>query len=253
MKAKDYRSELEPVWCGGCGDFGVLKGLTQALADLEIAPEKLAVISGIGCSSRLPGYTRSYAFNTLHGRALPIASGLKLARPDMTTVVVGGDGDGFSIGLGHVPHAIRRNVNITYAVLDNGLYGLTKGQASPTTPRDVKERQHMAGAADEPLNPIMTVLAAGCGFVARSHAGNLPHVRDMLRQAITYPGFAFVQILAACVTFQAPGYATQLYDRTATLPDDYDPGDFMQAVAMARSERFFLGVLHRKEPVSATT
>jgi len=111
----------------------------------------------------------------------------------------------------------------------------------------------MAGAADEPLNPIMTVLAAGCGFVARSHAGNLPHVRDMLRQAITYPGFAFVQILAACVTFQAPGYATQLYDRTATLPDDYDPGDFMQAVAMARSERFFLGVLHRKEPVSATT
>ena len=253
MKAKDFRSEREPVWCSGCGDFGVLKGLTQALADLEIAPEKLAIVSGIGCSSRLPGYTNSYSFNTLHGRALPIASGLKLARPDMTTVVVGGDGDGFSIGLGHVPHAIRRNVNLTYAVLDNGLYGLTKGQASPTTPKDVKERQHLAGATDEPLNPLMIVLSAGCGFVARSHAGNLPHVREMLRQAISYPGFAFVQILAACVTFQAPGYAQQLFDKTAMLPEDHDRTDFMKAVEMARSERFMLGVLYQREVAATTT
>ena len=252
MKAKDYRSDLDPVWCSGCGDFGVLKGLTQALADLEIAPERLAVISGIGCSSRLPGYTRSYAFNTLHGRALPIASGLKLARPDLTTVVVGGDGDGFSIGLGHLPHAIRRNVNLTYAVLDNGLYGLTKGQASPTTPRDVKQQQHLAGQAEEPLNPLMIVLSAGCGFVARTHAGNLPHVRDMLRQAITYPGFAFVQILAACVTFQAPGYANQLFERTAMLPAGHDASDFMRAVEMARADRFMLGVLYRQEPAAAT-
>ncbi|HEU4940693.1 MAG TPA: thiamine pyrophosphate-dependent enzyme, partial [Candidatus Eisenbacteria bacterium] len=108
LKAKDYRTSLEPVWCTGCGDFGVLKGLTQALADLEIVPDKLAVVSGIGCSSRLPGYTRSYSFNSIHGRALPIATGLKLARPDITTIVVGGDGDGFSIGLGHIPHAVRR-------------------------------------------------------------------------------------------------------------------------------------------------
>jgi len=247
MKAKDYRSDLDPVWCSGCGDFGVLKGLTQALADLEIAPERLAVVSGIGCSSRLPGYTRSYSFNTLHGRALPIASGLKLARPDMTTVVVGGDGDGFSIGLGHLPHAIRRNVDITYAVLDNGLYGLTKGQASPTTPRDVKRRQHMAGEADEPLNPLMIVLSSGCGFVARTHAGNLPHVREMLRLAIAYRGFAFVQVLAACVTFQAPGYANELFARTAMLPADHDPGDFMRAVEMARSDQFMLGVIYRKD------
>jgi 2-oxoglutarate ferredoxin oxidoreductase subunit beta len=246
MKAKDYRSDLEPVWCSGCGDFGVLKGLTQALADLEVAPEKLAVISGIGCSSRLPGYTRSYAFNTLHGRALPIASGLKLARPEITTVVVGGDGDGFSIGLGHVPHAIRRNVDLTYAVLDNGLYGLTKGQASPTTSRDVKKRLGLAGESDEPLNPLMIVLSAGCGFVARTHAGNLAHVRDMLRQAITYPGFAFVQVLAACVTFQAPGYAQELYARTEMLPEDHDAGDFMRAVEMARADRFMLGVLYRR-------
>jgi 2-oxoglutarate ferredoxin oxidoreductase subunit beta len=249
MKAKDYRSELEPVWCSGCGDFGVLKGLTQALADLEVAPERLAVISGIGCSSRLPGYTRSYAFNTLHGRALPIASGLKLARPEITTVVVGGDGDGFSIGLGHVPHAIRRNVDLTYVVLDNGIYGLTKGQASPTTPRDVKRRQHLAGEDEEPIHPIMIVLAAGCGFVARTHAGNLPHVREMIREAIAYPGFAFVQVLAACVTFQAPGYANELYERTAMLPADHDPEDFMSAIEAARSDRFLLGVLHRRKPV----
>ena len=147
MKAKDYRSGNEPVWCTGCGDFGVLKGLTQALADLEIAPERLAVISGIGCSSRLPGYTNSYAFNTVHGRALPIASGLKYARPDITTIVVGGDGEGFSIGLGHVPHAVRRDVDLTYAVLDNGIYGLTKGQASPTSSMKFKQSRELAGCA----------------------------------------------------------------------------------------------------------
>jgi 2-oxoglutarate ferredoxin oxidoreductase subunit beta len=249
MKPKDYRSELDPVWCTGCGDYGMLKALTQALADLEVVPEKLGVVSGIGCSSRLPGYTRAYAFNSLHGRALPIASGLKLARPDITTVVVGGDGDGFSIGLGHLPHAIRRNVDLTYAVLDNGLYGLTKGQSSPTTPIDVKHKKHLAGADDEPLNPVLLVLAAGCGFVARTHAGNLPHVREMLREAIRYPGFAFVQVLAGCVTFQPAGYANDLHARCQPVPADHDPTDAAAALELARSQRFSLGVLYRRPPV----
>jgi 2-oxoglutarate ferredoxin oxidoreductase subunit beta len=248
MKAKDYRSGLEPVWCTGCGDYGVLKGLTQALADLEIPPERLAVISGIGCSSRLPGYTRSYAFNTIHGRALPIASGLKLARPEITTVVVGGDGDGFSIGLGHIPHAIRRNVDLTYAVLDNGIYGLTKGQASPTTAQEFKRDRGLAGVEERPLNPVLLVLSSGCGFVARTHAGNLPHLRQMFRAAVEHRGFSFVHVLAGCVTYQTPKYAEEVYQRCDLLPDDYVPTDLSRAMEVARAERFQLGIIYKRPP-----
>lgn len=250
MKAKDLRTELLPVWCTGCGDFGVLKGLTQALADLEVAPEKLAVISGIGCSSRLPGYVKAYSFNTIHGRALPIATGLKTARPELTTVVVGGDGDGFSIGLGHLPHAIRRNVDLTYVVMDNGIYGLTKGQASPTTELESKRSRGLGGADEQPLNPVLLVLSSGCGFVARTHAGNMPHMREMFRQAIEYPGFSFVHVLAGCVTYQPRGYADQLLQRSYELPGEYDKTDAGAAINAVRDGRFALGVIYRR-PVDA--
>ncbi len=251
MKAKDYRTELQPVWCTGCGDFGVLKGLTQALADLEVAPERLAVISGIGCSSRLPGYVKAYSFNSIHGRALPIATGLKVSRPELTTIVVGGDGDGFSIGLGHIPHAVRRNTDLTYIVMDNGIYGLTKGQASPTTEMDSKRARRLAGADDQPLNPVLLVLSAGCGFVARTHAGNMPHMRAMFREAIEYPGFAFVHVLAGCVTYQPRGYADQLLQRSYELPAGYGPENLNHAVETARDGRFALGVLYRRPAVAA--
>ncbi|MBI5710040.1 MAG: 2-oxoacid:ferredoxin oxidoreductase subunit beta [Candidatus Eisenbacteria bacterium] len=248
MNPKDYRSALAPVWCPGCGDFGVLKGLTQALSDLEVPTEKLGMISGIGCSSRLVGYLNAYSFNSVHGRALPVATGLKLARPDLTVVVVGGDGDGFSIGIGHVPHAVRRDVDITYAVMDNGIYGLTKGQASPTTELEVKRGMGLAGVDERPINPALFTLSSGCGFVARTHAGNLPHVRQMLREAIQHPGFAFVHILAACATYQMPGYAEKLFQRCEMLPDDYDPTDFSAATAAADTtgDRFRLGILYRR-------
>jgi len=246
MKAKDFRSPLDPVWCSGCGDFGVLKGLTQALADLEISPDRLAIISGIGCSSRLPGYTRSYAFNSIHGRALPIASGLKIARPEITTVVVGGDGDGFSIGMGHIPHAVRRNLDLTYAVLDNGLYGLTKGQSSPTSSYEFKRDKGLAGINERPLNPCLLVLSSGCGFVARTHAGNLPHIREMFREAMSYKGFAFVHILAGCATYQGLSYGDTIYKRCDILPTDHDASDFSRAIDTVRGERFALGVIYRR-------
>jgi 2-oxoglutarate/2-oxoacid ferredoxin oxidoreductase subunit beta len=201
MKANDYRSTLKPVWCSGCGDYGVLKGLTQALADLEVPPERLAVISGIGCSSRLPGYTRSYAFNSLHGRALPIATGLKAARPDMTTVVVSGDGDAFSIGLGHIPHAIRRNVDVTYAVLDNGVYGLTKGQASPTSRRGTRTPSTPRGSIDPALVPCSFALGAGARFVARSIDTLQAHLVEVLKRAHQHRGAAFIEIFQNCVVF----------------------------------------------------
>jgi 2-oxoglutarate ferredoxin oxidoreductase subunit beta len=253
MKAKDYRLPIEPVWCSGCGDFGVLKGLTQALADLEIPPERLGVISGIGCSSRLAGYTRSYAFNSIHGRALPIATGLKVARPEMTTLVVSGDGDAFSIGLGHIPHAVRRDVDITYLVLDNGVYGLTKGQSSPTSTSEFKRERKLAGAEERPLNPMLLVLGSGCGFVARTHAGNLPHLREMVREAIRYSGFSFVHVLAACITYQGPGYASTLYERCHLLDESYDPTDLGRAMEAARQEQFALGILYRRPSESAAS
>jgi 2-oxoglutarate ferredoxin oxidoreductase subunit beta len=226
----------------------VLKGLTQALSDLQIPPERLAIISGIGCSSRIVGYLHAFSFNTLHGRALPIATGLKVSRPEITAVVVGGDGDGFSIGMGHIPHAVRRNVDMTYAVLDNGIYGLTKGQASPTTSQEFKVDHGLSGAEELPLNPVQMLLGMGCGFVARTHAGNLKHLRTMFREAIEYPGFAFVHTLAGCATYQTKSYAREVYDRCDLLPDDYDPSDYMSAARAAQEERFQLGVIYRREP-----
>jgi len=246
--AKDYRSALNPVWCPGCGDFGVLKGLTQALAELDIPPEKVGVISGIGCSSRLPGYLHAFSFNSIHGRALPIASGLKLSRPDLTVVAVGGDGDGLSIGTGHLPHAIRRDVDITYIMMDNGVYALTKGQASPTTEMELKAELGLAGVQERPINPVMFALSLGCGFVANTHSGNLPHVRQMIREGIQYPGFAFVRVLAGCATYQTKQYQQEILARCDLLPEDHDPTDIRHAVDLALTMRFKLGVMYRRPP-----
>ena len=145
-QARDFKSDLKPIWCPGCGDYGVVTAIYRALAAIKRPPHEIAFISGIGCSSRIPGYTTAYGFNTVHGRALPIAQGIKMANPDLLVLAAGGDGDGFSIGGGHVPHAIRRNLNITYIVMDNQIYGLTKGQLSPTTPRGTKTSSSATGA-----------------------------------------------------------------------------------------------------------
>ena len=156
--ATDYKSDLKPIWCPGCGDFGVVQAIYRALAAVGRPPHGIAFVSGIGCSSRIPGYTTAYGFNTVHGRALPIAQGIKLARPELLVLVAGGDGDGFSIGGGHVAHAIRRNVDLTYIVMDNQIYGLTKGQLSPTSPRGLKTVASAYGSVEDPVNPLMYVL-----------------------------------------------------------------------------------------------
>jgi 2-oxoglutarate ferredoxin oxidoreductase subunit beta len=192
---------------------------------------------------------KAYSFNSIHGRALPIATGLKVSRPELTTIVVGGDGDGFSIGLGHIPHAVRRNTNLTYIVMDNGIYGLTKGQASPTTEMESKKTRGLAGADDQPLNPVLLVLSAGCGFVARTHAGNMPHMRSIFRAAIEYQGFSFVHVLAGCVTYQPRGYSDQLLQRSYELPEGYDAANLGLAIETVRDGRFALGVLHSRPTV----
>ena len=171
LTIKDFRSNLKPIWCPGCGDYGVVTALYRALVAIGRPAHEVAFISGIGCSSRIPGYTTAYGFNTVHGRALPVAQGIKMANPDLLVLCAGGDGDGFSIGGGHVPHAIRRNLDITYIVMDNHIYGLTKGQLSPTTPRGAKTPSSSHGSMEDPVNPLLYVLAYGAGFVAQHEVG----------------------------------------------------------------------------------
>ena len=198
---KDFKSDLKPIWCPGCGDFGVLQALCKALAAVGRPPHEIAFVSGIGCSSRIPGYTTAYGFNSVHGRALPIAQGIKLANPDLLVLVAGGDGDGFSIGGGHLPHAIRRNTDLTYIVMDNQIYGLTKGQLSPTSRRGLKTVTSEYGSLEQPVNPLLYTLAYGANFVAQGTPADMSGLSSMIEEAIRYPGFAFVNVQSPCVTF----------------------------------------------------
>lgn len=201
LSAKDYKSDLKPIWCPGCGDFGVVQGIYRALAAIGRPPHEIAFVSGIGCSSRIPGYTTAYGMNSLHGRALPIAQGIKMANPDLLVLVAGGDGDGFSIGGGHVPHAIRRNPDITYIVMDNQIYGLTKGQLSPTSPRGLVSVTSTHGSFEAPVNPLLYVLSYGAGFVAQASPADMSGMAAVIEEAIRYPGFAFVNVQSPCVTY----------------------------------------------------
>jgi 2-oxoglutarate ferredoxin oxidoreductase subunit beta len=199
---KDYKSTVKPIWCPGCGHFGVQAALFRAFAYLDLAPEQVVIISGIGCSSRLPAYTSCYGFHGVHGRALPLATGLKLARPELTVVVVGGDGDGFSIGGNHFLHACRRNVDMTYVVMDNEVYGMTKGQPSPTTEPDWDSKIAPGGTGIRPFQPLAVALASGANFIARGYAGHPNEVARMLAEAIRHPGFSFLQVLSQCPTYR---------------------------------------------------
>jgi len=203
FKPKDYKSDLKPVWCPGCGDFAVLNAITKALAFLELPGEQVALITGIGCSSRIAAYTSLYGFHGVHGRALALAAGLKAARSDLTVLVAGGDGDGLSIGGNHFIHACRRNMDLTYIVMDNQVYGMTKGQASPTTAADwTHSKMTPHGSGIRPFRPPALALTAGATFIARGFTGDPNGLARMLVEAIQHRGFAFVQALSPCPTFR---------------------------------------------------
>ena len=203
LKPKDYKSALKPVWCPGCGDFAVLNAITKALAFLELPREDVALITGIGCSSRIAAYTSLYGFHGVHGRALALASGLKAARPDLTVLVAGGDGDGLSIGGNHFIHACRRNMNMTYIIMDNEVYGMTKGQASPTTAPDWADSKLTPhGSGVRPFQPAGLALTAGASFIARGFTGDPNGLAKILVAAMEHEGFSFVQALSPCPTFR---------------------------------------------------
>lgn len=247
MKAVDYKSGLKPIWCPGCGDFGFLSSLTKAFEELELKTENLAVCSGIGCSSRLPGYVKAYSFNGIHGRVLPFASGVKMSSQDYTVIAIGGDGDGFSIGAGHIGHAARKNIDITYFVLDNNIYGLTKGQASPTTPLGVKTKTTFYGNMGTTLNPVRMLIAYNASFVARTFVGDPKHCQKTIMEAIQHKGFSFVEVLSPCVTFRGKDQYQLIRDRITYLDDDYDPSDEVAAFDIANyEEHLTLGTIYKK-------
>ncbi|TBW36791.1 2-oxoacid:ferredoxin oxidoreductase subunit beta [Siculibacillus lacustris] len=203
LRAADFRSDVDPIWCPGCGHHALLLAVTTALAELGVAHENVAFVSGIGCSSRIPAYTNVYGFHGVHGRALPTATGVKLARPDLTVIAAGGDGDGLSIGGNHFTHACRRNVDMTYIVMDNQVYGMTKGQASPTTSADwsgSKLTPHGTGIS--PVEPARLALVAGANFIARGFSGQPKEVAKLIVAAVRHPGFSFVHVLSPCVTYR---------------------------------------------------
>lgn len=249
--AKDYKSELKPIWCPGCGDYTVLNAITRALAEMALPPEEVAVVSGIGCSSRIPAYTSVYGFHGVHGRALPVATGLKLARPDLTVLVTGGDGDGFSIGGGHMPHLARKNVNVTYVLMDNHVYGLTKCQASPTSRREMKTVTTPYGGVEEPLDPVLYMLTYGASYVAQSYAANAKLTTRLIKEGMEHKGFAFINVLSHCPTFNESEDAKYYKALSQDVAPEHDVTDLdaaMHVVNMAkREERLPTGLLYKVE------
>ncbi|MCW8834756.1 MAG: 2-oxoacid:ferredoxin oxidoreductase subunit beta [Rhodospirillales bacterium] len=244
IPAKDYKSDYKPVWCPGCGDFSVLSSITKAFAELGLPREETAVISGIGCSSRIPAYTSVYGFHGVHGRALALATGLKVARPELTVVATGGDGDGFSIGGNHFLHAARRNADITYVVMDNQVYGMTKGQASPTTSPDwEKSKLTPHGTGVSPFQPLAIALASGANYIARGFSGDPNGVARLIAEAIQHPGFSLVQVLSPCVTFRPEQRDWKEITREATVPYTDDTG--RAARRLMTDDGFNTGVLFK--------
>jgi 2-oxoglutarate ferredoxin oxidoreductase subunit beta len=243
LKASDFKSDIKPVWCPGCGDYHVLLSLTRALAHLALQSENVAVVSGIGCSSRIPAYVNCYGFHGVHGRSLPVGTGLKVARPELTVIVAGGDGDGFSIGGNHFLHACRRNIDITYIVMDNRVYGMTKGQPSPTTEPDWDSALSPGGTGLSPFHPLVIALASGANFVARAFSGDPARTGDILVEAIQHPGFSFVQILSPCVTFRPDERSWKELVHPASVDTTDDPARAARRVMT--DDGFNIGILYR--------
>ncbi|HVJ08013.1 MAG TPA: 2-oxoacid:ferredoxin oxidoreductase subunit beta [Acidisarcina sp.] len=228
----DMKGRVDPDWCPGCGDFGVLAAIQKALVDLQIPNHEVVVVSGIGCSSNLPGFIHTYGMHTLHGRSLPVATGVKLANHELTVLVTGGDGDGFGIGCGHFVHTMRRNLDVLYIVMDNQIYGLTTGQTSPTSRKGMKTKSMPYGNIEAPLNPVALALSAGATFVARGFSGEQKHLTELIKQGIQHKGFSFLDVFSPCVTYNHDNTYPWFRPRVKKLEDDasYDASDWSGAM-----------------------
>ncbi|GCE24976.1 2-oxoglutarate synthase [Dictyobacter alpinus] len=243
---KDYKSEVKPTWCPGCGDFGVLNAAFRGLAELKLPTDQTVVVSGIGCSSRFPHFMKTFGFHSVHGRALPVAQGLKMARPDLNVITVGGDGDFFSIGAGHLIHAALRNIDITVVVMDNEIYGLTKGQTSPTSPQGHVTKSTPYGLLASQFNPIATALSLNVSFVARGYSAKPKELAALIQQGVQHKGFSFIHALSPCPTFY---HTFDAWDAAVTsIEDTHDTHDKAKAIALAlETERQYTGIFFKEE------
>lgn len=246
MDERAFDTQRRPVWCPGCGNFAILSALRRALAELDLRPEDVVIVTGIGCHGRMSDYVRANAFHTIHGRTLPLATGIKLANPNLTVIAHAGDGDAYAIGLEHLPHAARRNVDITLIVHNNMVFGLTTGQVTPTTPQGVKTRSTPFGNPERPLNPLLLALASGATFVARGFSGEIEHLKELIKQGILHRGFAFIDVLQPCVTF----FNTyQLFrEKVFKIDGSHDSTNFEAALKLAQLEdKLPIGVFYKVE------
>jgi len=254
LTINDFNAKERPQWCPGCGNFAIMGAIRGALLDLRIPPHQTVISSGIGCSSKMPHYVRTYGFEGLHGRTLPVASGIKLANHKLNVIAVGGDGDGYGIGMGHFQHIMRRNYDLTYIVHDNQIYGLTTGQASPTSQLGMKTKTTPYGVVETPFNPVASAILGGATFVSRVFAGDMAHMKGILMQAMAHRGFALVDVMQPCVTFNKLNTYEFFTKRCYKLDSEvkkHDPSDRLAAIEKALEpektnyERIPLGVFYK--------
>jgi 2-oxoglutarate ferredoxin oxidoreductase subunit beta len=249
LPVQNFEGVVDPDWCPGCGDFGVLKALKAGAAKAGVMPKDMVVVSGIGCSSNLPGFINSYGVHSLHGRSIAVATGVRLANTDLKVVITGGDGDGYGIGIGHFIHAMRRNLDMTYIVMDNQIYGLTTGQASPTTMKDHKTKSTPHGNVESPLNPLALAIVSGATFVARGYSGEPNHLADVIAAGIAHKGFSLIDTFSPCVTYNKVNTYAYFKKRVYKLEDDkaYNKGDKSAAAIRAQEwgDKIPLGVVYQ--------
>ena len=251
IRFTDFKSDEQPTWCPGCGDFGTMNGMMKALAQTGNDPDDTFVVAGIGCSGKIGTYMHSYALHGVHGRALPVGTGVKIANPELEVMVAGGDGDGYSIGAGHFVHAVRRNVDMTYVVMDNRIYGLTKGQFSPTSREDFETSTSPDGTNQQPVNPLALALAAGGTFIAQSFSSDSQRHTEIVQEAIEHDGFGFVNVYSPCVTFNDVDTYDYFRDTIVDVGDeefDHDRTDYDAAKDLIMDrDKEYQGVIYQDE------
>ena len=250
LTAKDFKGQVDPDWCPGCGDFGVLNSLQRACAELGLKPHQIVTVSGIGCSSNMPGYINTYGMHTLHGRSLAFATGVKMANHDLTVIATGGDGDGYGIGGNHFTHTARRNVDLTYVVMNNQIYGLTTGQVSPTSTQGMTTKSTPFGSVEYPMNPLTSAIMNGATYVARGYSGDIRGLTELIKNGITHKGFALIDIFSPCVTFNLDNTHDFFKQRIKKLADvEHDPADWKMACeyALEWGDTIYTGLFFEKE------
>ena len=248
MEANDYKSKVKPSWCVGCGNHAVIMALRKAMATLNYQTHETAIVSGIGCSSRFPFFMSTYGFHTIHGRALPVAIGLKEAKPEVNVIAVGGDGDGLSIGGNHFIHAARKNPNITYIMMDNEIYALTKGQCSPTSRIGTTTKCNPYAWTADRINPVLMALSFNASYVARGYSGDVKQLEQLILGGLEHRGFSFIHIVSPCVQYNKVSSYEKIKEIVRNLPDNHDVEDRVNAMKYAFApDGLYTGILYKSE------